>query len=141
MSEPMTLEEYLDEDGYPTDDTLKKITEWDWKHTDKLFELLRKLWAYNEYWTQTDNGENITYNISTMGWSGNESIIDALEENYIIWHFTWIQTRRGGHYIFELPYKRQPSLVGGGPWVAYVDMGNAGDPVDPEALLALLGEE
>jgi hypothetical protein len=108
----MHTNEFLDDDGYPNDYALEKIKTWEWSQTDKLFKLMRELWAYNEYWTETDDGEKITYNISTVGWSGNESIIGALQENWMIWHFTWVQSRRGGHYIFELPYKKQPSLVG-----------------------------
>ena len=107
----MNIDIYLDEDGYPNDFALEKITKWEWNQTDKLFEFMREIWKY-DYWEVVDDGEKITYNISTIGWSGNESIISALKENYIIWHFTWVQSRRGGHYIFELPYKRQPSLVG-----------------------------
>lgn len=110
----MNIDEYLDEDGYPNDFALEKITKWDWQQTDKLFEFMRELWAYNEYWTQKDDGEKIIYNISTAGWSGNESIINALKENYISWHFTWVQSRRGGYYIFELEYKEQPFLIGKG---------------------------
>jgi hypothetical protein len=42
------------------------------------------------------------YYISTAGWSGNESIIYAMQENNLMWSLNWVQSRRGGHYIFEL---------------------------------------
>jgi len=42
------------------------------------------------------------YNISTGGWSGNESIIHEMQENSMMWHLNWVQSCRGGHYIFEL---------------------------------------
>lgn len=45
----------------------------------------------------------IRYTFSTGGWSGNEDLIRAMEQNWMIWSLTWVQSRRGGHYIFEDP--------------------------------------
>jgi hypothetical protein len=42
------------------------------------------------------------FDISTAGWSGNESLIRAMEKNSFMWATTWVQSRRGGHYIFEI---------------------------------------
>ena len=42
------------------------------------------------------------YYISTAGWSGNETIIRAMQKNIMMWQLNWVQSRRGGHYIFEL---------------------------------------
>jgi len=107
------MDEYFDEDGYPTEHALDMIAKWDWRHTDECFEFVRQMWRWNDMlWTQTDDGAKITYDFSTGGWSGNESLIAALQENHMIWIFTWVQSQRGGHYVFELPYKRQPSMVG-----------------------------
>ena len=107
------MDEIFDEDGYPTEEALDMIEKWDWSQTDKCFEFIRQMWQWNEMmWTQTDDGEKITYDMSTGGWSGNEGLILALQQNWVIWNFTWVQSKRGGHHIFELPYKRQPSLVG-----------------------------
>lgn len=105
--------EYLDEDGYPTKEALDKIA--NWPHTDGWAELLafvRELWAYNEYWQEEKNVTTIdipnykvvadVYRVSTIGWSGNESLIMALQENWMFWTFCWQQSNRGGHYIFHV---------------------------------------
>jgi hypothetical protein len=110
---PVDVDEFFDEDGYPNEHALDTIAKWDWRHTDECFEFVRQMWRWNDImWTQTDDGERIIYHISTGGWSGNESLVMALRENHVIWMFTWVQSQRGGHHIFELPYKRQPSMVG-----------------------------
>jgi hypothetical protein len=101
--------EWLDEDGYPTDEALDEIKNW---HYDKgwisLMEFVKSIWWASDWgWSEENtkdfsNGDEITYNISTGGWSGNESLISALQENQMFWLAGWYQTRRGGHYIFKL---------------------------------------
>lgn len=90
----------MDQDGYPTDSELKKIQKW--PHTDLLGLLayVKERWQYADagYWRQKGS----KYWVSTAGWSGNESMIYALQKNIIFWSFCWLQSRRGGHYIFEL---------------------------------------
>jgi len=90
----------MTDDGYPTNAELKKIAKW--PHTDLagLLEYVRERWAYADagYWRQRGG----KYWISTAGWSGNESLVGALEKNYVFWSICWLQSRRGGHYIFQL---------------------------------------
>ena len=45
--------------------------------------------------------EGYTVYFATGGWSGNESIIHAMQEN-IMWKLRWISSHRGGKYGFEL---------------------------------------
>lgn len=97
---------YFDDDGYPTEEAEKLVAEW--PHEDNwrgLMAFIKPLWRYADcgYWTEslTDEGRK-QYEISTAGWSGNESLIYALQENKIFWAFCWVQSRRGGHYIFEI---------------------------------------
>jgi hypothetical protein len=87
-------------DGYPDDAELKKIAKWPLDDLEGLLEYVRQRWQYADagYWRQRGG----KYWISTAGWSGNESIIGALEENYVFWAICWLQSRRGGHYIFEI---------------------------------------
>lgn len=90
----------MDADGYPTSAELKKIQKWPHTDLEGLLKYVRERWAYADmgYWRQTRH----RYYVSTAGWSGNESIIGALEKNYVFWAICWVQSRRGGHYIFEL---------------------------------------
>jgi hypothetical protein len=108
-------------DGYPTNAELKKIQ--NWPHADfagsdfvGLLEYVRSRWKFADagYWRHprlrrsqfrhpTKQNQNLQkYLVSTAGWSGNEALIGALEKNYIFWLMCWVQSRRGGHYIFEV---------------------------------------
>ena len=101
--------ELLDDGGYPTDAALDIIRLWHWSDIKGWFEFVKSVW-YSPSWGWSEglephdyekNKEVYRYNISTGGWSGNESIISAMNENDMIWSLTWVQSRRGGHYIFE----------------------------------------
>lgn len=88
----------LDDDGYPTEEALKRIAEW--PHTDwpGLLEFTQPLWKYpDRWWTEGD-----VLHLSTGGWSGNEDIIRAMQKNRIFWSMCWLSSRRGGWYEFDL---------------------------------------
>lgn len=104
-----------DDDGYPTDLALEAIEKWHWDDPKGWFEFIGSLWAYKSWgWSEEDVPHEWNkveqykdkivhrYDISTAGWSGNESIIRAMQANEMMWHLQWVQSRRGGHYIFEL---------------------------------------
>lgn len=104
----------LDDDGYPTEDALEAIERWHWDDARGWFKFIEGLWWYsNMLWIECEGGidqylnkqldpKTIRYHVSTGGWSGNESIIRAMQQNDMMWHLNWVQSRRGGHYIFEL---------------------------------------
>lgn len=94
----------LDEDGYPTDEALEVIERWPMFRNKELFEFIKELWYMSEWGWREENIDGTTrYILSTGGWSGNESLIHALEHNRnFAWSMTWHQSRRGGHYIFEV---------------------------------------
>lgn len=100
----------LDDDGYPTEDALEIIKIWSFKDAKGWFDFIKSIWAYTDWgWDEKYENSDIfpdkevyKYYISTAGWSGNESIIRAMEENNMMWVLNWVQSRRGGHYIFEL---------------------------------------
>jgi len=110
LIEKLKEQELLDEDGYPTEAALDIVETWHWYDARGWFGFIKSIWWYPDWgW---DEGEEpheyrkdeivYRYNISTGGWSGNESIIRAMQKNEMMWHLNWVQSRRGGHYIFEL---------------------------------------
>jgi hypothetical protein len=99
----VSIDELVDDTGYPTDKALDIIT--NWQYTDglrELFDFIETIWWSPEWgWGVEETDDVIRYNISTGGWSGND---------YVCWQFTWQQSRRGGHYIFEVKKEKQTSL-------------------------------
>lgn len=101
---------FLDEDGYPTDQAHTVVELWPWEDDKGWFAFIHSLWymkswGWNEGPTPHDwDKERMVYiyEISTAGWSGNEGLIRSMQKNESLWHQTWVQSRRGGHYIFEV---------------------------------------
>ncbi len=97
----------FDKDGYPTEETRKAIAEWPREDFDGLMKFVHDAWTYPEYFRygEIENRSKeklMRYDISTAGWSGNEEIVGAMKENVMFWTLCWVQSRRGGHYIFEV---------------------------------------
>lgn len=103
----------LDDDGYPTEYALHVIETWGYeKGYIALMNFIRDLWWAPDFgWSVPEQvheklyGDLTVYNISTAGWSGNESIIAALQENHMFWVDCWYSSRRGGHYTFKVRRK------------------------------------
>lgn len=101
--------DFLDEDGYPTDDALTIIELWHWDDIKGWFNFIHDIWHLASWgWSKSEVDSELyldekkhQYDISTAGWSGNESIIRAMQENDFVWALTWVQSRRGGHYVFQ----------------------------------------
>ena len=70
-----------------------------------LFETL--LDAIAEFFKPYGNSKKITmenkvvYELITGGWSENEEIVMALQENYLFWGLCWQESVRGGRYEFS----------------------------------------
>lgn len=93
----------MDEDGYPEDEELETIKTWDHKKGwPALMEYVQSLWHWGpDYFHPQAHCEG-RWEAHTGGWSGNESIIGALMENQLFWVMCWLQSRRGGHFEFEV---------------------------------------
>lgn len=127
------MNDLLDSDGYPTEETLRMIAEWPWGDYKGLIEFVSGIWEYSDcgYGWQEIGKEDMfyglllgqekehTYTVSTAGWSGNESIVCALQDNYLFWGMCWFASRRGGHYCFVMPDNawKGDKLVKPGEWV------------------------
>lgn len=86
---------------YPTEIELETIRYWvvdDLDEYHAIMDYIHDRWQYanSGYWTQ----EGDIYKISTAGWSGNESLIGAMQDNFVFWAMYWVSSRRGGHYVF-----------------------------------------
>ena len=111
---PVASPEWLDDEGYPTEEALQKIRDWpppqDWRNNDHwraIFEFVKALWWAPDWgWHEDVRGQH-AYVISTAGWSGNESLITAMLANQTLRMMCWQQSRRGGHYVFTLPEERK----------------------------------
>ena len=88
-----------DAEGYPTEAELERIRTWDVRKEplEDYLDYVRSCWWRPGWgWQQTE----YSLRLSTGGWSGNESIIDAMRHNSRFWSLTWETSRRGGHYHF-----------------------------------------
>lgn len=82
---------------YPTDEELLKIATWDYNDIPAMMEFVHSLWEFKEFGWQQDGD---IYILATGGWSGNESLIGALQDNYMFWSLYWAESTRGGRHTF-----------------------------------------
>ena len=109
----------FDADGYPTDATLETIRTWDVSTASDAIaamDYVGRAWHWRDWgWEKEtgwrpDSGPTISasrsetrYLIHTGGWSGNESLISALQDNMMLQMLGWWSSRRGGHYEYRFP--------------------------------------
>jgi hypothetical protein len=93
---------------YPTEAAVERVRSWpapangDWS---PLLGFVRDIWKYADagFWHEEPAPRGgTTYRISTGGWSGNEEIAAALRGNQMFWMMCWAESRRGGHYTFQV---------------------------------------
>lgn len=93
-------------DEYPDEEYLELLRKWD--TTDgtwaSFMAEVRELWWQESWgWSQFQDTNGVEhYLISTGGWSGNESLIEAMQSNVMFWLMCWRQSNRGGHYHFVI---------------------------------------
>ena len=91
----------LDDDGYPTDETLENIEKWGlFDGFSNLLESIAPLMS--EYGRCEINKSKGVWEVATGGWSGNESIIRSLQGNYVFWALRWELSKKGGYYEFSI---------------------------------------
>ena len=85
----------LDDDGYPTDESLEQIKNYKGSHTTLMTEVAHLFGGYGR--CEFDGNHWI---VATGGWSGCESVIRAMKENQMFWLICWYMSKRGGYYEF-----------------------------------------
>jgi hypothetical protein len=97
------------EGDYPTEDELKTIRTWDHKDPFGLVDYILPYWEQNG-WAKKTGKKIVHLQLSTGGWSGNESIVAALDsfphheekDNNMFFFLWWKKSVRGGHYWFRV---------------------------------------
>lgn len=105
--------------NYPDDSELDQIRNWPYQDPLGWFRFIKSV---GKYWPDEDNAWRgwreeevlsggfdqaafMEIGIATGGWSGNERILAAMQDNAALWLFTWESSRRGGHYTFRIRTK------------------------------------
>lgn len=100
----------LDEDGYPTVWAGLCVRNWPNEQPKEWLDFIGQLWHFKTWgWDCTHEPHEYyqdkmvyRYHVSTAGWSGNEYLIGMMQKHEWLWHEVWVQSRRGGHYIFDV---------------------------------------
>jgi len=102
----------LDDDGYPTEESLKSLKEQPMDFFSAARFLVSGLPQFNRYEEMAcavedsvdafTNEKKKVVRFSTLGWSGNEEIMAVALDRFDVGHFV-TQWTKGGHYIFEVP--------------------------------------
>lgn len=101
----------MDSDGYPEEDELQAVREWPYSDLPGMMDYVRERWRYADdgYWRVFHGTDELSkqpltvYTIRTGGWSGNESLVGAMQENSMFMAICWEQSCRGGQYEFRIP--------------------------------------
>lgn len=89
----------FDGDGYPTAAALRRLSKWPAEDLRGALEYAAGLW----HWPNYVRRRGRRYTFITGGWSGNESVMAALERNLFLYAVCWEASFRGGKHIYELP--------------------------------------
>ena len=90
------------EENYPSEEELEKIRQWDAvKDPVGLIGFIKGLWMYPDYFV-VKGKRVIKLELHCVGWSGNEDIIRALQENKMFFLLYWQKSVRGGHHFFRV---------------------------------------
>ena len=87
----------FNKDGCISDETYDYIKTYS-KDTKGWLDFCEKCFDKVAGTVRKDGGETT---FITGGWSNNECVISAMQENYLMWGMCWYSSTRGGHYRFE----------------------------------------
>jgi hypothetical protein len=100
-------ETFLDYEGYPTQEYLEWLKAYPFTTASDWIEFVKVImdnWQFEGCKLRRPYKGKRTFVLHTWGWSGNEEIIAALQENtfFFLFHTEW---HAGGHFYFEIPIK------------------------------------
>lgn len=110
----MSLVLELDDDGYPTEETLESIAtakpSSPREALSMMMSVLKSVWQW-DYFDLKENRRYRRLKIATGGWSGNEDIVRAFSRNAHFQYY-WMSSARGGLHEYEFPIEMAPDY----PW-------------------------
>lgn len=83
---------------YPSEPELQAIREWPHDDFKGLLAFVADIWFYPDCVKRHGN----TWTLVTLGWSGNEEIIGALEQNILFRALCWQASYVGGKHVYRL---------------------------------------
>jgi len=88
--------------SYPDEETLEVIKKYDpiKDDIDTFLEVIHDAWNYADDGGFVKKGKKLE--LHTYGWSGNEDIIQALQDNHFFFSLYWDKSEKGGHYYFTI---------------------------------------
>lgn len=90
----------LDDDGYPSEYALEVMSSFVGS-PHQLVDLIRHLWHWDYVRVRPPWNGVIEVQLVTGGWSGNESVVTALEDT--MFHFRWWDSsHRGGLHVYKI---------------------------------------
>jgi hypothetical protein len=98
-----TAADWLDGDGYPTEDALVRIELWSAMDIDACLQFVKSLWYYPQYVRVSNTPKAKRYRFAAAGWSGNESLVSAMEANLALRGACWVSSHRGGVHVYDVP--------------------------------------
>ena len=92
---------------------LQQLSDWDVSDAHNLIKRIKEMWVNQSYIKESWGIDRVwhknpvlIFELHTGGWSGNEEIIKALQDNKLFWLMWWQKTERGGHYTFEIDFSQ-----------------------------------
>lgn len=113
MNATNEVTEWVDGD-YPTDAALDRIKAWPFTDLAGCLDFVASIWHWPDFGVSNElrpeeahvvgveKGQKYL-RLATGGWSGNEDIIGAMNDNYMLTAMSWHLTARGGLHIYSYP--------------------------------------
>ncbi len=111
------MEDFEIDGDYPSEASLNRIEKWpigSFEDTHAVLDFVKSLWHWPDFGVShelraeealvvgAESGQRFL-RLATGGWSGNESIISAMEGNRLLHAFTWRLDALGGLHIYAYP--------------------------------------
>lgn len=94
----------LHEDQYPSEVVLEWIEGYDcYEHgVGNLLSMVKRVWWRGDRVRTAPATDGYRLTLITGGWSGNEDVVTALQENWTFWPRFWERSERGGKHEFHI---------------------------------------